>query len=109
MSEVKFTKGPWFAGHLGSDSKCQCRGILSEGYMGCIATIEVDNGKAVSNGGNDAPPLDEAIANMRLITAAPELYEALENLVNDTHPEYIPTRLWIAARNALSKARGEHK
>lgn len=81
MADTKFTKGPWIAGHLGSDSKCQCQSILAEGYMGCIATVEVDNGRPVSDGGNDAPPLEEAVANMHLIAAAPELYEALERLI----------------------------
>lgn len=78
MAETKFTPGPWIAGHLGSDRKCQCSSILAEGYMGCIATVEVDNGRAVSDGGNDAPPLEEAVANMHLIAAAPDLYEAGE-------------------------------
>ena len=42
-----------------------------------------------------------------LIAAAPELLEALEALVMDESKEYIPTRLWDAARAAIAKAKGE--
>ena len=111
MSEVKFTPGPWHPGHFGSDSKCQCRSVISENYMGCIATIEVDNGMAFSDGGNDAPPVSEAVANMHLIAAAPELYELLRQTeaMFDMHKgideeEFIYRQ---DVRAALSKARGE--
>lgn len=46
-------------------------------------------------------------ANAHLIAAAPELLEALEALVADESKEYIPTRLWDAARAAIAKAKGE--
>jgi len=36
-----------------------------------------------------------------------ELLEALEALVLDESKEYIPTRLWDAARAAIAKAKGE--
>ena len=51
--------------------------------------------------------VDDAEANARLIAAAPELLEALEALVLDESKEYIPTRLWDAARAAIAKAKGE--
>jgi len=64
------TPGPWYPGHLGTDSTCQCQSIVDDGgYMGAIATVHVDNGLAVGDGGNDAPPADEAAANMRYIAA----------------------------------------
>ncbi len=64
------TPGPWYPGHLGTDSTCQCRSIVDEGiYMGAIATVHVDNGLPVGEGGNDAPPAEEAAANMRFIAA----------------------------------------
>lgn len=64
------TPGPWYPGHLGTDSTCQCRSIVDDGgYMGAIATVHVDNGLAVGDGGNDAPPTEEAAANMRYIAA----------------------------------------
>jgi len=62
------TPGEWYPGHLGTDSTCQCRSIVDDGrYMGAIATVHVDNGLPVGEGGNDAPPADEAAANMRHI------------------------------------------
>lgn len=64
------TPGPWYPGHLGTDSTCQCRSIVDDGgYTGAIATVHVDNGLAVGDGGNDAPPAEEAAANMRYIAA----------------------------------------
>jgi hypothetical protein len=76
MNELKHTPGPWHVGCLGGEGTCQCRNVLDEGYAGGIATIHMSNGIAsISEGGNDAPPRDEAIANMRLIAAAPDLLE----------------------------------
>ena len=49
----------------------------------------------------------ECEANAHLIAAAPELLEALEALVLDESKEYIPTRLWDAARAAIAKAKGQ--
>jgi hypothetical protein len=64
------TPGPWYPGHLGTASTCQCRSIVDDGsYMGAIATVHVDNGIPIGEGGNDAPPAEEAAANMRYIAA----------------------------------------
>ena len=49
----------------------------------------------------------ECEANAHLIAAAPDLLEALEALVLDESKEYIPTRLWDAARAAIAKAKGQ--
>lgn len=73
MADSKHTPGPWHPGHLGSDSSCQCRYVLDEGHAGGICTVHVDNGKRISDGGNDAPSREQAIANMHLIAAAPDL------------------------------------
>jgi len=73
------TAGPWYPGHFGrEDMTCQCRTILSEVGVGGICTILVDNGLPISEGGNDAPPKAEAVANMHLIAAAPDLLTALK-------------------------------
>lgn len=61
--------GPWHEGHLGQAGKCQCRSIVNEDYAGGIATVHLDNRKPISDGGNDCPPLGEAVANMALIAA----------------------------------------
>ena len=46
--------------------------------------------------------------NARLIAAAPELLEALEALLNEptNAPDYLPTKLWDRAREAVAKAKG---
>lgn len=36
-----------------------------------------------------------------------ELLDALKQLVDDNHPEYIPSRLWKKAHAAIAKATGE--
>lgn len=62
------TSGDWGEGHLTDDSHpCDCRYVFSQGHMGAIATIGVDNGLSISHGGNDAPCLSEAKANLALI------------------------------------------
>jgi len=64
----KATDGEWSIPHLSRvDITCNCPYILAEGYCGSIADISVDNGKKISEGGNDSPPLSEAKANGELI------------------------------------------
>lgn len=100
------TPGPWNAGHLGRpDISCECRYILSEGYAGSIAEVSVGNGKPVGDGGNDAPPYDEAVANMRLIAAAPDLLEACRLALNMAETDQGPPN-WDILRHAIAKAEG---
>ncbi len=101
----RFTAGPWWPGHLGGSGKCQCRTIVDEGHAGGVATVHVDNGiSSIADGGNDAPPLEQAIANMHLIAAAPELYTALAAVVAVADRD---TDVFKTAKAALAKARGE--
>lgn len=76
----KHSPGPWYVGHLGDDTiNCNCRHIVDEGYMGGIATVHIDNGiKSISEGGNDCPPKEEAIANMHLIATSPDLLDSVD-------------------------------
>jgi hypothetical protein len=77
---TKFTPKPWSIPHFARDEvKCDCASILAEGYMGAIAEVHFDNGLRIGNGGNDCPPIEEAKANARLMAAAPELLEALQD------------------------------
>jgi hypothetical protein len=46
-------------------------------------------------------------ANARLIAAAPELLEALRNIISDIEPTDPNDRLWVGARAAIAKATGE--
>lgn len=111
MTNAKHTPGPWYPGHLGSESSCQCRSIVDDGqYVGAIATVNVGNGLPIGEGGNDAPPVSEATANMHLIAAAPELLEALKRMLPEQNmmeehlrPDFITCEV---ARAAIAKAEG---
>lgn len=60
--------GAWGAGHLSADDhSCNCPYIFDSGCMGGIATVHVDNGLSISEGGNDGPPLEYAKAIQRHI------------------------------------------
>ena len=104
----KHTEGPWILPHFADNSSsCECEAILSDGYIGSIALVSVSNGKDISDGGNDCPPLEEAQANARLIAAASELLEALEKA-----EEWLQG--WASAEHelgiiqaAIAKAKGE--
>lgn len=76
----KHTQGPWHSGCF-VDSKdgkgCQCTFITADGYCGSIATVSVWNGiEGIADGDNDCPKHDEAVANSKLIAAAPDLLKA---------------------------------
>lgn len=47
----------------------------------------------------------EEEANARLIAAAPDLLEALENIENDDG--HIPEKIWAMRNAAIAKAKGE--
>lgn len=76
----KHSAGPWYPGHLGDSTiDCQCTSIVNEGYAGGIARVNLDNGlKYIESGWNDCPPLEEAVANMHLIAASPDMLESLD-------------------------------
>lgn len=106
MSEnVKHTPGPWSIPHFArsddewaesnkkfanlglsfGNSRCDCAYVLCDHYAGSICDISINNGKAICDGGNDAPPLEEAKANARLIAAAPTLLSLLKRFVKRLH------------------------
>lgn len=88
----RHTPAPWHEPHFCDDTTtCNCAFILSECYMGSVATIaciDVDNRMPISEGGNDAPPLAEAQANARLITRAPELRALLVRMLDGDARDY---------------------
>lgn len=97
-SGVGFTPGPWEGDRTA---------VRSEGPRGrqvCLCEISV-RGRPYDE------TYDEALANARLIAAAPELYEALAGMVRQWEPAYPiendEQAAYDAARAALSKARGE--
>ena len=94
MSEAKFTKGEWIAfypheihnsGHVSVENE--------EGRQICISEVYKSN-------------LDEGTANVRLIAAAPEMYDLLNSIENDA--DRIPTFLWDKIQSVLAKARGDN-
>lgn len=117
MEKGRFTPGDWVLPHFADAScGCNCGYVLAEGYCGAVAEVFVDNGKRVGEeGGNDCPPLGEAVANAHLIASAPKLFHALARLVQEVsnlveegtlpesayqHPSY------LAAKKALHEATG---
>lgn len=105
MSE--HTPGPWHTGCLGSDSTCQCANVCDEGFAGGICTIHVGNGLPIGEGGNDAPPREQAIANMHLIATAPELLQIAKDLIEEDWPDCkFPDWFTARAKAAISKATG---
>jgi hypothetical protein len=107
-TKTGFTPGPWIPGHLGrTDHSCRCTYVLSEGYMGCIAEIAVGNDLPIGEGGNDSPPEAEAVANMRLVAAAPDLYEALEWYAEQAEGCRRLTPAGDTARRALDRDGGK--
>ena len=83
--EAKATTAPWHPGCLHDDNNpCNCKSILSETCMGAVASVDFDNGLRVGEGGNDAPPIEEAKANQEFIAemrnALPGMIEVMEKM-----------------------------
>lgn len=93
---ARHTSGPWFVTETAPDRDID--------YSGETFVRWHANGMPLVTLGNYAP--DERRANARLIAAAPDLLEALEELLNalpsaTTHPAI------KAARAAIARATGE--
>lgn len=80
--EFKGTKGEWTLPHFADPkSNCKCGYVLCEKYCGSVATVNYSNDSDNwRNGGY--PPVEEAKYNAYLISASPELLQALQSLVN---------------------------
>lgn len=96
QNETKFTPGPWFT--------------KREGWSTVYVEARIDGGmiqEVAACGPTDAGQ-DQQQANARLIAAAPDLYEALESLVDEvTNHGEADGAILDSARAALTKARGE--
>jgi hypothetical protein len=96
MTDTKFTPGPWRLGYghtvvADSTEGLTIRGSTEPEYYGGNMIAE-----------------SVASANCHLISAAPELYEALRNIVESGEIPYCQTSpLVVAAKTALSKAKGD--
>lgn len=61
--------GVWSGGHLSdSEHPCNCPYIFDNGHAGGIASVHVDNGLPISEGGNDAPSKELASAIQKYIS-----------------------------------------
>lgn len=102
MSETKHTPGPWevFTG----------AGIPHPGIEGSGISIVVFGAKGERDMGVLGRTPKQAIANARLIAAAPELLDALTAIIEIgkrdlTNPKY--DSYFDTARDAIAKATGE--
>lgn len=100
---AKATPGPWYPGHLSDDNHpCNCNSVSCESYAGTVCYIEPDNGKSVSDGGNDGAPPEEAKANLLLIANAPSDLAFLLEQVESKQPTVTTV---VALADALRDAR----
>lgn len=103
MSETKFTPAPWKAeyGSVVTDYKPDTKRIHGYGADNDFV-CDLNDGEY-----HEYYSADEQEANTNLIAAAPELYEALDRLVNWIETEYGCTERVNDAVEAMAKARGE--
>ena len=101
----KFTSGPWK-----ESEPDYFNDITISPDLGGIAIAAVTNGEFMRMGGKE----EEHRANAHLIVAAPELYEALNEVmtwIDNWDPNFSDDDEWPETRDkvikALSKARGE--
>lgn len=91
--KTNWTAGPWVV-HAKTDTAV----VGGSGYV-----VAACGGH--SNNQRDPTELaQELSSNARLISTAPELYEALDDLVNGNWPS---PEHFVKARSVLAKARGE--
>ena len=91
----KFTEGEWFAKRDGwSTVYVECR--IGGGMLQEVAAC-----------GPTANGTDEQEANARLIAAAPDLLEALSEIINDGGKFVMTNETHRKARAAIAKARGD--
>lgn len=97
MTDTKHTPGPWLAV---AESAVQCgfkRHHISAKDGDCFMYVA----KALDIGSSKA----EREANARLIAAAPDMLEALQNIENDD--KHMPESAWILIQSAIAKAKGK--
>jgi len=101
------TPGPWSVPHFAvPEGNCQCGYVLTDHLMGAVCKVYASGEGDDWASHGDNPKFAEAVANARLIAAAPELLKALVDLVN-SFEKHRPKELWDAARAAIAKAGGQ--
>ena len=105
MSEAKFTKGDWY--------NCKQEDDMGNRFFAVESMLECGESRLIceiaermtSDTDEALPSMDECNANYNLIAAAPEMYDLLDTIENDSGQ--IPSWLWDKIQLTLAKARGE--
>ena len=114
MSETKFTPGPWRIG-ANKVSAEEMKEILCAAIDGSIEHGDADDALWSVFVGSEEEPLmvcyagngPTSAANARLIVAAPEMYEALRNIIDGIDADgKVVARDRFAARAALIRGGG---
>ena len=95
MKEFKGTPGPWFGDNSRAIGPKSTEDDQSYGMINPVGWVEFD------------PEVEVQVANQRMMTAAPELLEALEMLVVFTTPTKRNAAALSKAYAAIAKAIGE--
>lgn len=103
INEPKFTPGPWYI--MGDDEHPEGVPVIeiSRGHCPSPEYEQIAYVQPFMDDDDDYFLTDEVRANAALIAAAPELYEALKQIVSDWDGE--PEDMY-SARAAIAKAEG---
>ena len=108
-----FTPGPWVYKEFIGKYKNELGEIVTTKKKYSNILVGNDVIFIIGNYGVWSPKTSEDVSNMHLIAAAPDLYNALENVMHeiqflgDEEHYFGTTERFDAARAALARARGE--
>lgn len=100
------TPGPWSLPHFAEPGiNCNCGYVLSDTQMGAIATVHC-SGLGDFRATGDNPRYSEAVANARLIAAAPDMLAALQIASVSCGFQRLNTAAQKIVLQAIAKATG---
>ena len=103
----KHTPGPWK--HWGYQVQVETKNIVEYHGLNMPEVIPVGTAFKQTRGAKTVPDQDACYANARLMAAAPEMLETLENLLDALRHSDVDDydAAYGAAENAVNKAIGE--